>query len=186
MADSGRGHAEGSAGRDRTVSRCPVDQLIREPIATGRPATAAETGRIVERMATAPFEQNDRPMPKALQGTIYNGHPLGPRASSLLVHLVTRVLLNQQWTPDTTAQDYLNDLWRAVRDPAGHLVSYDRRGGPIAGVLSPDALPANRRGPRALPWLYVVYSADRGRIISGYQVNGLAEISIPEGAQWLR
>ncbi len=57
----------------------------------------------------------------------------------------------------------------------------------MAASLAPtrEAVPASRQGSLSLPWLFVVYSADRGIIVTGYQVASLDEISIPEGTRWL-
>lgn len=61
-----------------------------------------------------------------------------------------------------------------------------RQGGAIAGIFAPNTVTASRCGPRALPWINVVFSADRGTIISGYQASGLAELDIPAEARWLK
>jgi hypothetical protein len=99
---------------------------------------------------------------------------------------VKRVLVEEQWIEGTTAAKYLADLREAVRSPDARLVVYRRRGGPLAAVLAPNTVPVLRRGPKPQPFLYVVYSADRGIIVSGYQASGLAEINVPAGARWLK
>jgi hypothetical protein len=125
-------------------------------------------------------------VPVALRGMSYRGRPLGRRAGSLAVHLLTRVLLDQQWADVTTEADYLDDLRRAVRDAAARLAAYERRGGPMAASLAPNTVPPIRRGVKSLPWLFVVYSADRGSIISAYQVSGLEEVRISGDIRWLK
>jgi hypothetical protein len=125
-------------------------------------------------------------MPSEVRGTTYLGQQLGERGDALLVHLVRRVLVDRQWVEGTDEATYLTDLRAMVRDPAARLVVYQRQGGHIAGVFDPNRLPPERRGSNALAWLYVVYSADRGTIVSGYQASGLGEIDIPEGARWLK
>src|SRR5262249_7886528 len=99
-----------------------------------------------------------------------------------------RVLVDRQWAVGTTAAEYLADLRSALRHPGAQLVIYDRRGGPIAATVTPvDAgLPPARRGHRWLPFLLVVYSAERGIMVTGYQISGLAEVSIPAGVRWLK
>lgn len=170
------------------TSQHPVDRLIRELIATRRAATPEEIDQIIDRMATAPFDPRTRRVPDALRGVTYRRHTLEEQEPTMVIHLVQRVAGDGQWVDGTTEAEYLADLRRAVRDLAAGLAVYLRHGGSIAATLTPteNVLPTERRGPDALPWLYVVYSGDRGIIISGYQASGLDTLSIPEHAQWLR
>jgi hypothetical protein len=105
--------------------------------------------------------------------------------SALRLHLVERVLVDQQWAAGTSEAEYLADLRQAIRSPDARLVAYSARGGAIAATWGPNTLPAARRGPRPEDWLFVVYSADRGMLISGYQASGLATVRIPGSARWL-
>ncbi|MGI8553442.1 MAG: hypothetical protein ACR2PL_22060 [Dehalococcoidia bacterium] len=75
---------------------------------------------------------------------------------------------------------------RAVRHLAARLALYGRRGGSMAGVLSPSVVPFRRRGAQALPWLVIVFAADRGVIISAYQTGAVSNVSLSEEVQWLR
>lgn len=94
--------------------------------------------------------------------------------------------MDEQWAGGTTEQEYLDDLHAATRDSQAQLVIYLRRGGPIAAVFAPNVVPAHRRGTNAEPWLFIVYAANHGTIISGYQVSGMQTLSIPGDAQWLK
>lgn len=187
MGHGGERGSRGDAGAEKH-SQHPVDRLIRELIQTGRQATTEEIERIIERMATAPFDRRVLPVPAQLRGTPYQGRALGTREDALFIHLVQRVIRDGQWAEGITELDYVADLRRAVRAPPARLVIYQRRGGPVAATFTPSdrVLPASRRGPKALPWLYVVYSADRGIIVSGYQTSGLQTLSVPGDARWLR
>jgi hypothetical protein len=49
-----------------------------------------------------------------------------------------------------------------------------------------EVLDSVRTGSRSLPNTVVVYSIDRGKVVSGYQFSTLAELSIPEDASWLQ
>ncbi len=49
-----------------------------------------------------------------------------------------------------------------------------------------DAVPNARRAASSLPEILVVYSADRGMIITGYQVSSSSQTGIPAEARWLR
>jgi hypothetical protein len=170
-----------------TASQHPTDLLIRELIASGRAATEAEIAAIVDRTARAPFDPRVVPVAAELRGLTYLGQALGPRDSALNTHLVKRVVAEVQWAYGTTAAQYLADIRRAVRSSGIRLALYERRGGPIAAVLTPTELvlsPAER-GPSALPLFLVVYSADRGIIVSGYQVSSVLRTGIPQEARWL-
>jgi hypothetical protein len=103
-------------------------------------------------------------------------------------HLTKRVVIEEQWVPGTTEGDYLADLSRAVLDPTARLVIYRRGGTHLAATstLTDRVLPPERQGDRSVPNLLVVYAADRGIIISGYQYSTLDQTSIPPEAVWLR
>lgn len=173
---------------DERMSQHPVDVLIREIIRTRRPATDDEIGRIIDRMAAAPFDQRLVPVLTKLRGTAYQGHILDAREDSFTYHLVKRVVDERQWTSGTTGVQYIADLRRAIRHPLSRLTVYERRGGYIAATLTPTsaAIPAARRAPGSHPELLVAYSADRGIILSGYQVSDLARTGIPEETTWLK
>lgn len=167
-------------------SQDPVDRLIRALIRTGRDATLEEVDRIVHRMATAPPDRRALPVPRRLRGSNYLGRTLGARAEAFFRHLVERVVDEQQWSWGTTEDRYLGDLASAVLDPSARLMVYNRRGENIAAVFAENVVSEERKGQEALPYIFVVYSADRGKIITGYQISGLGEVSIPEGFGWLR
>lgn len=139
-------------------------------------------------MATAPFEPRDVRVRQTERGLVYEGRTLAARAGSLTVHLIRRVVVEGQWAFGTTADDYLADLGLAICSPDARLVVYARRGGYLAATLTPTdrVVPALRRGPQTLPELLVVYAADRGIKVSGYQVSELAATGIPEEAVWLK
>lgn len=168
-------------------SQHPTDVLIRELIRGERRATDEEIARIVERMATAPFGRGTVHVRLEEREATYRGQMLGARADSLTYHLTKRVVIERQWVPGTTAGQYVADLRRAVRAPSVRLAVYNRHAGHLAAALTPTdlVLPAQRRGARALPELLVIYSADRGIIVTGYQITGLETASIPEEARWL-
>lgn len=169
-------------------SQHPTDALIRELVRSGRRVTDEEVARIVERMATAPFDTQDRHVPVVERGASYLGQTLGARADSFTYHFIKRVAIERQWAVGTTPQQYVDDLRLAVRFPRARLAVYERRGGFVAAMVTPTGaiLTAARRGDDALPILLVVFSADRGTLISGYQASGLDELAIPEEARWLR
>ena len=138
-------------------------------------------------MASAPFNTAVVRVQVADRGASYQGQTLGARADSLTYHLTKRVVIERQWAEGTTAAQYLEDLRRAVRDPAARLAVYERRGDQVAATITPTrrVLPPRRLGPRPLPNLLVVYSAVRGIMVTGYQFSALENTGIPEGVRWL-
>lgn len=171
----------------RRRSDHPTDRLIRELNQSGRPSELGEIDQILDRMAVAPFDSRIvRALPTE-RGFNYHGRVVQQRDEALFVHLIRRVMGNGQWTDATSQQDYLDDLRRSIRAPKARLALYQRRGGYLAATLTPtaDVIPAIRRGPRSRVELWVVYSADRGIILTGYQVSSRDEVSIPKDTRWL-
>ncbi len=164
-----------------------VHRLVEELIATGRAPERTEIDQIIERIATAPFEPREIRAPLPERHLTYGQYSLAGPVPSLVYHLIKRVVVERQWTPGTTAQLYVRDIRHAVRHPTARLVIYTRRGGTIATALVPTALvvPVARRGRRALRNIAVVYSVDRGAIITAYQYTDETTISIPRDARWL-
>jgi hypothetical protein len=183
---AGRGILDGMPNRGG--SQHPVDQLIGALVQPGRVVEPTEIDRIIDRMATAPFDPRLAPVPLAERGLDYQGRVLLARDESLFMHLVRRVLIDGQWAEGTTTEQYLADLRRGVRATSARLAVYARRGGRLATALTATAgsVPVERRGPAALPLLLVVYSADRSMIVTGYQVSSLQVAGISEDARWLR
>jgi len=144
-----------------------VDILIREIIASPRPGHPAESQTILAHIAVSGF---------------------GPRQGDLDRHLVKRVQAEGQWAPETTADDYLDCLHAAARHPHAQLVLFEDRGGTIGAVIAPTrfVVPTRLLGRNLAPLVLVVYSADRGMIITGYQFTQFARIRVPDTAQWLR
>lgn len=169
-------------------SQHPIDRLIGELIDTGRGPTDEEVERILARIANASFDRGQRSVRVRDRGVGYQGQILGPTADSLMYHLIKRVAIEGQWAAGTTADQYLTDLQSAARSPAARLALYRRRGGTIAATTAPTALviPPERRGPRPESQILVLYAAERGIIISGYQFSTLDQTGVPREARWLR
>ena len=169
-----------------TKSTHPIDQLIRDLLTDPRAATDEEIAAIIARLMSAPFSEQVVRVPQRYRGLRYGGSSLSSRERSLRLHLIVRVVADEQWAEDTTEESYLDDLRAAVRDPAARLVLYRRRGGAIAAILTANQIPQERRGAAALPLLYVIYAVDHSTIISGYQVSDSSTIDIPGDARWLK
>lgn len=170
------------------MSQQRIDLLIRELVAGNRRASSADVQDIIQWMASAPFDSRTVRVPRSLQGVTYLGYTLTLQEPALLAHLIQRVVVDRQWLPGTTAETYLQDLRRAVVDDTSRLALYLRRGGAIAATLTTTEriLPEIRRGDAVLPLMLVVYAADWGAIVSGYQCTSLDTLVLPENAQWLK
>ena len=143
-------------------SQNPADRLIRELIHTRREATPEEVERIVERMATVPFDKEDRRTPgKARSRGTYLGRRIGERTDSLFAHLLRRVFEDEQWKEGTTERQYLGDLRGAIRHPRAGVLLYERQGGPIAAVLAPNVVPEGRLGSLEEPMFRYVFRGSR-------------------------
>jgi hypothetical protein len=162
------------------------DELIEELVQTARQPTNDETNRLIERLATAPFAREVVRVPEKHRGLTYVGRTIGAREGADFYHLVKRVLVDEQWAAGTSLAEFVADLRAAVRSPDADLVVYRRRGGVMAAAFAPSAIPPVRLGPRPQPFIYVLYSVERSTIVSGYQASGLAAISVPGDARWLR
>jgi hypothetical protein len=122
----------------------------------------------------------------ASDGSGRSQHPIDRLIHELIAS--GRVAIERQWADGTTAAGYLADLRRAARHPLARLLVYQRRGGAIAVTISStdQVAPPGHWGPSWLPNLLVIYSADHGMMLSGYQFSDLVAVGIPEEARWLR
>ena len=177
------------AMREAKLSPNETDRLMRRLIRSGRAATAMDDqqieAQIAERVAQAPL--NTRVVPAGdLSNTEYLGRTTKEQDNSDWVHLVKRVT-QKQWADGTTVEEYVADLRQAAL-AAKNVVLSNQRGGNIVAfsVATNDIIPAIRRGSDSLPHLVVIYLADRGIIISGYQASDLSEVRIPTDALWLK
>ena len=172
---------------DLRLSRHPVDMLIRKIIAGEHRATEGDTEQIIERVATAPFDERPFRVPAELLAVTVFGLSLGDREPSLIIHHARR-LLEEQWTTATTVAEYLADLRAGVRDSDARLGLYVRRGGSMAVSICSTAstVSAARQGVNAQPFVLVAFSADRGAIVSGYQFSDPSTVAIPGDALWLK
>jgi hypothetical protein len=162
-----------------------VDDLIQDLCRQPRQPTVIEMAQIRDRLSSAPFSTQTVRVPVRDRGYVYLGQRLESRASSDFLHLVRRVVIDRQWAHGTTIDEYLSDLRQLALVPSSDFVVYDRGQGPIAAVIGPNSTPPERLGPMALPYLFVVYSADRSCIITGYQISDIRELHVSDGPLWL-
>jgi hypothetical protein len=167
----------------------PADLLIHALIARPCPATEQEIGLITGRIASAPFNEDMQNVPVLLRGLDYQGVILGTQMTSLALHFIQHVEVEKQWATGTTINAYTDSLHRAVRDPEVRIALYRQWGmRDIAAAIVPTkrVLDSGQMGSGALPNILVVYRADRGMLISGYQFSTMDTVRIPRDAVWLR
>ncbi len=101
-------------------------------------------------------------------------------------HVRQRVA-DEQWQAGLTASELRSDMARFAIY-ARMLGIYTRRGGAMACLLSEveGVVEPQRRGPYAEALAIVVYSIDRGKVITAYQFSAMTQLSMPEDARWFR
>jgi hypothetical protein len=167
----------------------PADALMHELIARPRAATADEVKQIIDRIATAPFNTDIQRVPPRERSFHYAGKPLGMYSDSLTLHLVRHVHKDRQWARGTTSGEYVDILHAAARDSQAKIALHQQWGTrDVAAVIAPTRMvcDATLLGPKSLPNLLVVYAANRGILITGYQFSTMDAIAIPGDAQWLK
>lgn len=170
------------------LSHHPIDILIRQIAAGEQGAREGDIERIIERIASAPFEPRGVTVPPDWRGLFYLGHEMTEYEPSLTFHLFARVVVNRQWAFGTTAERYLSDLRAAVRSAPARIAVYHRRGGTIVAIIADTkrVIDSSDLGAGSDLLLVVIYSADRGIIVTGYQASGLETVALPEDVLWLR
>jgi hypothetical protein len=154
------------------LSQHPVDVLIRS-IARGDIDPYPEAvQQIRERVAEAPFYDTVTKTSSDLVGREYLGRIVQSIDKRLFQHLVKRVLDDEQWRFGTTEDQYAASLCSIALHPSTDLALYVApRGAMVGAFASTEILVRELRGPKTLPLLCVFYSADRGKIITGYQAT---------------
>jgi hypothetical protein len=175
----------GGQGGGLRSSQHPVDRLIRDLLISGREPTPAEVQRVVERIASAPFNPREIAVDPDLIGRDYLGQRIPAHAPASLAHLWKRVLVDEQWAEGTTIDEYLADLRISMRDGQPQVMIAVIRDSPSAGVLALNQVPAERRGLNAGPLVFVGYSVNGGMITTGYQTVDQSRIRLPRNARWL-
>lgn len=152
-----------------------------------RVASEAEMRAIRERLTEVGFLEEVR-VPPSSRGLSASGYTLGGRESSLVRHLVRRIVLDEQWADGTTPERYLADLRAAVTDgsarfgvgkPAGNAA-------PLVYVFADNPVPQGRRGRRAEPMMFMLYGVADGVIITGHMVSGTDTVRKADDFRWLK
>ncbi len=167
----------------------PADRLIHDLIAQPRTATEQEIRLITDRIASAPFSPDIQDVPVRDRGRSYLGITLGIQADSLTYHLFRRTVEEKQWAMGTNGGSIRAEPSSGGSRSAGAsralpaVGDAGRRGGNCATNRTLDS---QQIGERALPNLLIVYLADRGILLSGYQFSALDKVRIPKDALWLK
>jgi hypothetical protein len=151
-------------------------------------ASSEDLDRIVQCIATAPFNPHPIRVRTRDRGLTYGRIVLGRSADSLDFHLAKRVQQEEQWIDGTTADEYRADLTAAVLHSGARLLVNERAGDVFSATISPteEIVPVERRGENWLMNLLVVYSATHANLRTGYMFSSLATLNLPEAIRWLR
>jgi hypothetical protein len=172
------------------VSREDVDALIRQLISGDRVPSEQDAIAILDHIAGATFYLGRRNIPRPLQDLIIaHGYPIPEQGNDLIYHWAKHVLGDKQFTPDTTAEEYVEFAITAVLHSDVRLIAQVARSGhhvAVAICSVESVVPIRRWGPRVGTDLLVVYSADAGRIVSAYMTASTSRITSRAGTVWLR
>lgn len=165
-----------------------IDDVIIELHANpNRIASEAEIEAIRDRLTGAGFLE-DVGVPPSSRGLSASGYTLGARESSLVHHLVRRIVLDEQWADGTTPEQYLADLRASIRDDSARFGVGKPSGNsaPLVYVFADNLVPQRRRGRYAEPLMFVLYGVADDVIITGHMVSGMDTVRKAEDFRWLR
>jgi len=130
-----------------------------------------------------------RNIPGPLQDLMrQHGYPVPDRGNDLIFHWAKHVLGDQQWTSDTTPEEYWQYGQAAIRHEESQLVVLNAASGhDVAIVIAKTAnvVPERRLGPRAGDEVLVIYSATTGRILSVHMVESSFRLTAGTSTVWL-
>lgn len=162
------------------------NRLKREWLNPERVPTEEEIKRILDHVAKAQFSTRVVPVDRRIVGQVFQGKRLAKNEPSILAHLAKRVLVERQWVDNVTPDEYVAHLRTAVLDAEARKVIYIGKDGRLyAGFLAINKLPAKLLADGSQDFVWVVYAADYGTIVTGYQVSGLEKINLPPDVRWL-
>ena len=111
---------------------------------------------------------------------------LGPRAQRIAQKITKHAVLEGQFRPDVTPEEYLEALRLAAMHPEAAIVVQAAPRGASLLVIAPSEAAGEALGPNALPWLVVVYDLKYGTLVTGYQASSLEEVTLWPNHLWLR
>lgn len=141
-------------------------------------------------MATAPFDARRRELSQPLLDVIRQHGQRAPASSTEFTHhWAKHVLGDGQWAPSMSETAYFHDLRQAILHPTSRLVLHRLPNGRSRAIImtyTMHIIPLERLGPKNGPELVIVYSADTGKILTGYMVKSSFDIISRPGTIWLR
>jgi len=159
-----------------------IDRRIRQIVAGSRTPSIEDAVMIQNRAANAPFYRKEANVPSDLTGTqLPGGHVIGERDQSIYIHLAKRIQ-QRQWPITTSPESYLNDLQTFAKRDDVKMLLYERRGGNMVAFIGSS--PYTEKGSEKN--MIVVYSADHGMIVSGYQFSDFTNLNLGTNQRWLR
>lgn len=167
-----------------------ADQLILEAATGARRLSLTELQEVLEHVAQAGFDPNARERARGqLAGIVWQGQVL--RGSTLLPpverHYLKHALVQQEWPPGTTLDDYIRSIREVILDPRSGVAM--RRFEGKAWQLTVVGPSGRWRGPDGGEWMLVDYRVETGHWMTGYQFKDDPELILREKAsdlRWLR
>ena len=152
-----------------------LQNLILSLIETGRTAADDELRQIVAHVVQAPFSTRLLTVNRQFRQDLADSgvQITATQLSSIEIHLLKRIYIEQQWPLATTITQYLADLHQAVQHPGCEIHTYRWRGESFLSFLAPSHV---LHVPNPQPFLFVAYSADYGTIKTGYQVSSFSTL----------
>lgn len=145
-----------------------ADTLILELLAAERRATDAEIAAIIAQVAQTPFASYVARVPvRVREDLLAVGVVCPARLPSIEWHLLERVYLDQQWSLNTTKEQYVADLHLAVQSPVVEIWTYRYFGRPYAGFIAPSQTRGAIDSERLI---FVAYSPEFGTLTTGFRI----------------
>lgn len=178
----------GSSGSQSQAD--PIDGIVKGILDGSRQPTGEDVSAIITRMATAPSDARRRDLSQPLLDLIrQHGQNAPAWPTEFTHHWAKHVLGDGQWESSTSEAIYFHDLRQAILHPRSRLVLHrlpNGRSRAIVITYTSHIIPLERLGPKYGPELVVVYSADTGKILTGYMVKFSSDITSRPGTIWLR
>ena len=165
-----------------------LDLLIDQIISGQRLVTSTTIGFLRQEAAQAGF--NTAPAERAggrlaglqWQGRIIRSHDLLPSDAA---HYLRHVVVQQEWPPGTSLDEYVDDLRAVILDP-GSGVFVNVYGGVFRQLGFVGR--SRKQGPGGAPWTIVEYRAGFDHWVTGYQSTWNKIVQNPQRSalQWLK
>ena len=172
-----------------------VNQLIIDVIQKQRRPSDYEKAQIIEHISRASFRNEKIRVDPSLVGQQINNTTIPNRLSALHAHWLKRVYIDLEWEYSVTPTEYLRDLQDAVINKSSIHLGYsyiiDKAGVAATyyyvGCCSENFIDPSRLGNKSKQYIYVVYSASHGALLTGYQMQELDELNDKLGGEvtWL-